>query len=183
MPGDRARDAYAIYSELLKSGPIEWRNASRKQWLVEDTTNAIPLDVACHPASDANPVGMNPHNAVKAPERQAEWSEVLADYDQHCHDVIQLDRKRFRTELPVRLLNAEQKQIFMKDPVRPPAEFADGTGLHRFSEVFFNASHTLALVEEGMWCGSQCGNGTWVVLERRKDRWEMLPWVHTFVIS
>jgi hypothetical protein len=30
-------------------------------------------------------------------------------------------------------------------------------GLHRFTEVFFNANHTLALVEEGMWCGSLCG--------------------------
>lgn len=38
MPGDRARDSYAIYSPLLKSGPVEWRNASRKQWLIEDTT-------------------------------------------------------------------------------------------------------------------------------------------------
>jgi hypothetical protein len=184
MPRNRADDSYAIYSQLLKRGPIEWRNASRRQWLIEETTNAIPLEVACHPAAEVNPIGMNPHDAVNAPEdRQTEWNDVLTDYDQHCHDVIQLDRESFRTELPVRLLNAEDKQSFMKDPVKPAAKFADAAGLHRFTEVFFNADHTLALVEEGMWCGSLCGNWRWVVLERRDGRWEMLPWVHTFTIS
>jgi hypothetical protein len=184
MPGDRAEDSYAIYSQLLKRGPIEWRNASRKQWLIEETTNAIPLDDACHPAPEVNAMGMNPHDAVKAPEdRQVEWNEVLTDYDQHCHDVIQLNLASFKTELPVRLLNAEDKESFVKDPGRPPAEFADGAGLHRFTEVFFNANHTLALVEQGMWCGSLCGNWMWVVLERRKGRWEMTPWVHTFAVS
>lgn len=182
MPGDRAEDSYTIYSQLLKSGPVEWRDATRRQWLIEDTTNAIPLDVACH--SKADLMGMNPHDAVKAPDdRQTEWNEVLADYDRHCHDVIQLDLQSFRTELPVRLLNAEDKRSFAKDPRKPPAEFADGAGLHQFTQVFFNANHTLALVEQGMWCGSLCGNWTWVVLERREGRWEVLPWVHTIMMS
>ncbi len=184
MPRDRAEDSYAIYSQLLKSGPIEWRDASRKQWLIEDTTYAIPLDDACHPASGPRPMAMNPHDVVKAPEdRQTEWNEVLADYDQHCHDVIQLDRENFRTDLPVRLLNSDDKQRFTKNPIGPPAEFADGAGLHGFSEVFFNATHTLALVEEGMWCGGLCGNWTWVVMERRVGGWVMLPWVHGMMFS
>lgn len=183
MPEDRADDSYSIYSQLLKNGPIEWRDAKRTQWLIEDTTNAIPLNITCHPASAADSM-MNPYDAVKAPkDRQAQWNEVLADYDQHCHDVIQLDQDRFRAELPVRLLNADDRRSFMKDPIRPPAEFADGAGLHRFSEVFFNANHTLVLVEEGMWCGTLCGNWTWVVLERREGRWAMLSWVQTFAVS
>jgi hypothetical protein len=56
-------------------------------------------------------------------------------------------------------------------------------GLHRFTEVFFNANHTLALVEEGMWCGSLFGNWTWVVLERRDGRWQMMPWVNATAVS
>jgi hypothetical protein len=129
-------------------------------------------------------MGMNPLEAVKSPEnRQTERNEVLADYDQHYHDVIQLDRESFRTQLPVRLLNAEDKQSFMKDPLRPLAEFADGADLHQFKEVFFGANHTVALVLEGMWCGSLCGNWTWVVLEHREGRWEMLPRLRTFTVS
>jgi len=49
------------------------------------------------------------------------------------------------------LLNAGDKQSFMKAPSRPLAEFADGAGLHQFTEVFFSANHALALVLEGMW--------------------------------
>jgi hypothetical protein len=184
MPVDRYEDSYAIYSQLLKSGPIEWRDVKRSQWLIEDTTNVMPLDVPCNPAPGAEVMMMNPHNAVKAPaDRQADWNEVLADYDQHCHDVIQLDRNSFRTELPVHLLNIDDKQIFMKNPINPPAEFANGAGLHRFTEIFFNSNHTLALVEQGMWCGGLCGNWRWVVLEHKGDHWLMLPWVRSVMFS
>jgi hypothetical protein len=189
MPVDRVKDSYAIYSQLLKSGPIEWRNVSRKQWLIEELTNAMPLDVSCGPA--ANHTGMNrhtggiePHTAVQAPaDRKAQWNELLADYDRHCHDVIELNRQSFQTELPVHLLSAEDKQSYLRDTRQPPAEFANGAGLHRFSEVFFNADHTLALVEQGMRCGGLCGNWTWVVLELKDGQWETLPWVHTFMVS
>ena len=184
MQPDRNKDSYVIYSLLLESGPVEWRNSSRSQWLIEDTTNAMPLDVPCRTSSESDTLMMSPHFAVKAPEdRQAEWNEVLADYDQHCHDVFQLDRDSFMTKLPVHLVNTDEKQRFMKDPIKPPAEFANGAGLHRFTEVFFNANHTLALVEEDKWCGNRCGQWTWMVLERRKDRWKVLPWVHTFTVS
>jgi len=184
MPSDRDQDSYAIYSQLLKSGPIEWRDASRTQWLIEGTTTAMPLGATCHPASGIDPVAMNPHDAVKPPkDRQAEWNEVLADYDQHCHDVIQLDGNNFKTDLPVRLLNPDEKLVFMKAPQEPPDEFADGAGLHRFTEVFFNPNHTLALVEQGMWCGVLCGNWEWVVLQRKDGKWQMLPWVRMVTFS
>ena len=45
-----------------------------------------------------------------------EWAEVLADYDQHCHDVIKLDSRLFKTELPVHLLNEEERNTYSKDP-------------------------------------------------------------------
>ncbi len=128
--------------------------------------------------------GIEPHTAVQAPpDRQSEWNEVLADYDQHCHDVIQLDLHSFKTDLPIRLLNAGEKQEYRKNPRTPSAEFADGAGLHRFTEVFFNRNHTLALLEQGMWCGGLCGNWAWVVLEKRDGQWKTLPWVHTFMVS
>jgi hypothetical protein len=183
MPEDRAEDSYAIYSQLLKSGPLEWRAASRQQWLIEEITNATPLSTACQ-APEGGPLRMNPHLAVEAPaDRQAEWAEVLADYDRHCHDVVRLNRQNFKTELPVHLLNTEDRYRYMRNPNKPPAELAHGAGMHQFTEVFFNANHTLALVEEGMWCGSLCGNWMWVVLQRKQDGWEMLPWVRAAAFS
>ncbi|MGO4209972.1 hypothetical protein AB4Y89_20740 [Terriglobus sp. 2YAB30_2] len=53
----------------------------------------------------------------------------------------------------------------------------------QFTEVFFNANHTLALVEEGIWCGSLSGNWMWVALQRQQDGWEMLPWVRAAAFS
>jgi hypothetical protein len=189
MAQDRADDSYVIYAQLLKSGPIEWRGARRKQWLLEATTNAMPLEVSCAPVAEH--AGMNrlagpmePHTSVQAPpERKTEWDEVLDDYDRHCHDVVQLDASELKTEIPVRLLNDKETQAFRANPIHPPAEFADGAGLHRFTQVYFNAHHTLALVEQGMWCGGLCGNWRWVVLEKKDGEWKPLPWVHTSMIS
>lgn len=182
MPGDRAEDSYAIYSQLLKGGPYKWGNGYTKQWLVEGTTNAIPLGAACNPAPEDPPMEMSPREAVKAPEdRQGEWNEVLADFDRHCHDVIQLEQKGFKTELPVHLLNAEDMRRYRHEAAKPTAEFADAAGLHRFTEVFFNTNHTLALVEADMRCGSLCGHTSWVVLERREGRWEMVQWVREVI--
>ena len=189
MPLDRADESYAIYSMLLTSGPIEWRDAPRRQWLVEDTTTATPLDSVCHPTGPGP--AMDPHTAVTAPEeRQAEWHELLEDFDRHCHDVIKLESADFHVALPLHVLDeaarnryrSEQGGRRQTDAAKLP-EFPDASGLHRFSEVYFNSHHTLALVEQGMWCGGLCGNWSWVVLERRDGAWHMLPWVHSFMIS
>lgn len=189
MPQDREDDSYVIYAQLLKSGPIEWRTVSRKQWLLEATTNAMALDVSCgpvaeHPGMNRRFGGMEPHTAIQAPaERQTEWNEVLADYDRHCHDVIQLDVADLKTEIPVRLLNEDEKRLYRQNSEKPMDEFAEGAGLHRFTEVYFNAHHTLALVEQGMWCGMLCGNWTWVALEKKNGQWKMLPWSHMTMMS
>jgi hypothetical protein len=183
MPAGRALDSYAIYSQLLQSGPIEWRDAPRSRWIVEDTTTAVPIADNCQAAAFTFG-STNPRLAVEAPaDRMEEWSAVLADYDQHCHELLQLDQAAFRTGLPVHLLNASEKLAIRKNPLNMPANLEDAKGLHSFTEVFFNASHSLALVQQGMWCGSLCGNWMWVVLEHKDSQWKMLPWVRRFTVS
>jgi len=82
MPQDRVADSYEIYSQLLPGNQIEWGNAPRSFWLVEDTTKAEPPDSPCVSGGI-----MNTHKAIQAPQaRQAEFAEVLADFDAHCHD-------------------------------------------------------------------------------------------------
>lgn len=192
MPADRITDSYLIYSQLLPGNEIEWGDAQRTEWLVEDVTNAEPLSSAC-----SNDGVMNPHTSVKPPEaRRAEFNEVLADFDAHCHERYQLDAGGFRLKLPLRLLDEDGRHRFTEGVVhyRPPSndimrapatpdEFKGAAGLHRFTAVYFNRAHTLALTEIGMYCGSLCGNWTWVALERTPEGWRVLPWVHTFTIS
>jgi hypothetical protein len=192
MPQDRVAHSYEIYSQLLPGNQIEWGKAPRSMWLVEDTTRAEPPDSPC-------PSGgmMNPHKAIQPPDaRQAEFAEVLADYDAHCHDRYQLDATKLRVELPVRLLDEEARKRYVSDVSRympprnnimqappTPAEFKGAAGMHSFTAVFFDRAHTLAMTEIGMYCGGLCGNWRWVVLERTNGQWHILPWVRMVTFS
>lgn len=196
MPTDRVDDSYAIYSQLLPGNQIEWGNAPRTQWLLEDITKAVAVDTPC--GSGGMMVGsMNPHQSIKAPEaRQAEFAEVLADFDAHCHDVYKLDSSKFRLELPIRMMDEEARGRYVQavmhympptnDIMRAPAtpdEFKGAAGMHSFTAVYFNPAHTLAMTEIGMYCGGLCGMWRWVVLEKKNGRWQTLPWVFGYTIS
>jgi hypothetical protein len=192
MPIDRVADSYDIYSQLLPSGSIEWGNAPRLFWLMEDSTTAVPSDDSCSTGGM-----MNPHEAIQAPEAQrAELAEVLGDFDGHCHDRYLLDASRFQTKLPVRLLDEEARKRYVShvrgvippknDIMRAPPtpdEFRGAAGMHSFTAVYFNHAHTLTITKIGMYCGGLCGNWRWVVLERKNGQWQSLPWVRMSMIS
>lgn len=192
MPTALAADSYAIYSQLLPGRQIEWSDASREFWLVEGATTALPLENSC-----ATSGGMNPHVAIQAPDSEkASLAEMLADFDQRCHDRYQLDASQIRVKLPVHLLDEDAQKRYRAKVFgfRPPAdhimqapptpdEFKGAQGLHSFSAVYFNKRHTLAMTEFGMYCGGLCGNWTWVVLQRTPTGWKELPWIRMFTVS
>lgn len=192
MPQDRVADSYAIYSQLLPGNQIEWGDAPRSQWLVEDTTKAVPLNNPCVGGD-----GMNPHQSINAPQqRQADFAEVLADYDAHCHDRYQLDGSKLRLDLPVRLLDEGARKRYVSgvagyippsnDIMRAPPtpdQFKGAAGMHSFTAVYFNRAHTLAMTQIGMYCGGLCGMWRWVVLEKKDRKWKILPWVNGYTIS
>ncbi|RRA49297.1 hypothetical protein [Acidipila sp. EB88] len=185
MPPDLAADSYEIYSELLPGREIEWGDAPRSFWLLEETTKAQPLDTPC-----ATSGGMNPHEAIQPPQaQQAEFAEVLADFDRRCHERYGLDASKFHLKLPVRLLDEKGQERYTKrvsgfvpprDTVMQapptPQEFDGAAGMHSFTAVYFNKAHTLAMTQIGMYCGGLCGNWTWVVLARMNGLWQPLPW-------
>jgi hypothetical protein len=180
MPPERTDDSYAIYSPLLNSSSADGRDTGRR-WLIESSTAAISLDRSCE-VPRVGSFGMNPREVVKAPlNRQNEWNEVLDDYDRHCHDVVRLKKEQFTIKSPIRLMNVEDVKKY-HEGIQPPAQFSDA-GLHAFSEAYFNPKHTLALVYQGVYCGSLCGNWAWVALERSGSDWRVLPWVLTGAVS
>lgn len=196
MPADRVEDSYRIYSQLLPGDQIEWGDAQRSQWLMEDVTKAVTLDSPC--ASGGMMAGsMNPHHSIKAPEaRQAEFAEVLADFDAHCHDRYKLEAAKFGLKLPVQMLDEEARGRYVQgvmhymppanDIMRAPAtpdEFKGAAGMHSFTAVYFNSAHTMAMTEIGMYCGGLCGMWRWVVLEKKNGQWKVLPWVYGYTIS
>jgi hypothetical protein len=192
MPLDRVADSYAIYRQVLPSNAIEWSEVKRTQWLLQDVTTAKPLSAEC----TAQQMTDLP-KAVKAPEeRKAEWDEVVADYEAHCHDRYILSSGNLALALPVRLLDKDAQKRYwsgvsgfmppknniMQAPPTPE-DFKGAAGLHSFSAVYFNREHTLAATYFGMGCGSLCGNWTWVVLEKTSTGWHRLPWIHVVMMS
>jgi len=192
MPQDRVAASYVIYSQLLPGDQIEWGKVQRSFRLMEDTTKAEPPDIPC-----ATGGIMNPHKAIQAPERrQTDFAEALADFDVHCHDRYLIDASQFHVGLPVRLLDEEARKRFeshvagymppqnniMQAPPTPD-EFKGAAGMHSFTAVYFNRTHTLAMTEIGMFCGTLCGNWRWIVLERKNGQWQILPWVRMSMIS
>jgi AcrR family transcriptional regulator len=192
MPQDRIAASYDIYSQLLPGDEIEWGNAPRSFWLLEDATKAEPLDNSCDTGGM-----MNPHQAIEAPPaRKADFVKVLADFDAHCHESYLLDASKFRLQVPVHLLDEAARRRFVnhvKGYMPPknnimqapptPDEFKGAAGMHSFTAVYFNRAHTLAMTEIGMYCGGLCGNWRWVVLERRGEQWQVLPWVGMSMMS
>jgi hypothetical protein len=192
MPLELVADSYAIYQSLLPSNSIEWSEVKRTQWLLQDVTTAKPLSAAC----DASGMTDLPRAVAAPAERKVEWDEVLEDFAVRCHDRYQLNGANFTLAVPVRLLDREAqnrywagvagfmppKNNIMQAPPTPD-DFKGAAGLHSFSAVYFNRSHTLAATYFGMGCGSLCGNWTWVVLEKTTTGWRRLPWVHVTTFS
>ena len=188
MPPDRAEDSYTIYSQLMPGKEYEPEGWPRKLWLIEETTaTLVPPEQSCSP--DVPGELENPHNAVKAPaDREADLQEVLRDFDRHCHERITLTPESFRLPVPFRLLDDASQRRFWESRLAKPGqlpskEFDGAPGLNSFSEVYFNAHHTLAMVFAGQPCGPTCGSWYWVVLEKTDGQWRSLPWVTAMTMS
>lgn len=154
MPADRLADSYAIYSSLIPLGETAGKGWPHDLWLVQDTTiSAVPESQPCNPTSGQSST-MNPHIAVHAPQAQLQdYLEILRDFDAHCHDRIKLSSDGgWRLSAPLRLLNPkEQNRFEMTRFTFPPnpedaARFRGAPAFYGFSEVYFNVSHTVALV-------------------------------------
>lgn len=108
LPATLATDSYAIYSQLLPGSQIEWSDAPREFWLLEETTAAMPLGSSC-----ATGGAMNPHSAIRPTDAQkSSFDEVLADFDKRCHERYRLDASQLHVKLPVHLLDEDAQKRF-----------------------------------------------------------------------
>lgn len=163
MPAERARDSYRVYSALMPIGETAGEVWPHELWLLKDTTEAISNDEPCKVD-----LGLPPDN------RRQDFAEMLEDFEFHCHDRIALDKEVWTGPVPVRLLNAAEQQEFISIlSERPrPDKYKGAPALFAFSEVYFNAKHTLALVYATQNCGMQCGEGFWTVLVLENGEWK-----------
>jgi hypothetical protein len=191
MPQDRATDSYRIYSIMLPVGELADPGWSRDLWLLSDTTLAlVPADQPCL-SQDIDGINMNPHVAVEPPPDQVQdFYEMLADFDRRCHERIQLTPDAFNLVVPLRLLSQAEQDEFIRKRFDPNAgseadaliaQYRGAPGLSRFSQVYFNSHHTVAMVYAAGWCGGLCAQSYWQVLGLQDGSWKRLHW-HTAAV-
>ena len=194
IPEDRAADSYRIYSALIPVGETAGNGWPHDLWLIEDVTvTLVQPNQPCAPPSNAPGTqpfnaSMNPHVAVQPPEDwKQDYAEILADFDLHCHDRLTFDPKRFNVTAPLRLLTPDQQKDFQahRDRLDPASAnpYKGAPALYGFSEVYFNARHTVALVYATQWCGNLCAQGFWVAFALKDGQWKPMQWSSTTWIS
>jgi hypothetical protein len=187
MPQDRAADSYKIYSILLPVGELANPGWSRDLWLLADTTLAlVPPDQPCLSQGGVDGVDMNPHVALQPPpEGMQDFAEMLDDFDRRCHERIQLTADAFTLVVPLRLLTQTERDDFIRTRFDPDAgiegdrltaRYKGAPGLSMFSQVYFNAHHTVAMVYASGWCGGLCAQSYWEVLGFQDGVWKRLGW-------
>jgi hypothetical protein len=193
MPQDRAQDSYNIYSVLLPVGELADPGWPRNLWLLSDTTVAlVPPDKPCL-AGGADGSIMNPHVAVEPPpDRLQDFAELLDDFDRRCHERIHLTSEFFNLVVPLRLLSQAEQDKFIRTRFDPTAgadadqltaQYKGAPGLSRFSQVYFNAHHTVAMVYANGWCGGLCEQSYWQVLAVEDGSWKRLGWRSAVVMN
>ena len=193
MPQDRAADSYSIYSVLLPVGELADPGWTRDLWLLSDTTVAlVPPDQPCL-AQEAEGIDMNPHVAVEPPaDRRQDFAELLDDFDRRCHERIHLTSEAFNLVVPLRLLSQTEQEEFVRARFDPnagmegdllTARYKGAPGLSMFSQVYFNAHHTMAMVYASGWCGGLCAQSYWQVLGVEDGSWKRLGWRSATVLN
>jgi hypothetical protein len=184
MPAARADASYAIYALLVPSGETAGPSWPQDLWLVSDTT--VTLATPGRPCWAPTVNGqtplldtMNPHLAVQpAGEDRHDFDEILLDFDKRCHERVALHP--WKSAKPLHMLNDAQQTEFERTrfprDATTPDKYKGAAALYSFSEVYFNAHSTVAMVYVSTWCGNVCGQGWWSAFALREGHWKPLRW-------
>jgi hypothetical protein len=149
----RAADSYAIYSRLISDGSVGDASRRNQQLAIADTTLTI---------DDGN-AAAEPESQLQPPDSGSAFQEAVQDYHARRQERVELEH-RFNVARPYTLLKPDQVAQFKKTLTGYP-------GLALFSEVYFNAKQTAALVYADSLCRNSCPNGRWIYLEKRDGEW------------
>jgi hypothetical protein len=161
-------DSYAIYSLLMPGVPFAGMSPSQAPHLaIAGTTVSIEqMNPAIAPDSELQP----------PPNNQEAFSEAVQDFRSRRYERIRLD-DQLKLDRPYTLLSADDVDELRStlagiDPgSQLQSKWAGYPGITYFSEVYFNAAHTAALVYMNNFCANLCANGQWIYLEKNGDQW------------
>jgi hypothetical protein len=169
MPADRADDSYAIYALLMPGQPFSTLPADQnRRWAIA----AVTVNV-----SDRNPA-IPPQGQLKPPPgNAAAFNEAVRDYETNKNVRVKLEKKPLHLDHDFTLLSQGDAQALRdarsgaQTTSEAQSQWAGYPGVTYFSEVYFSANHTAALVYMNDWCAHLCAAGTWVYLEKQGRTW------------
>lgn len=168
MPAERAGDSYAIYALLLPGEPFKSMSQEQtRTWAIADTTVSI---------DDMNPAVPPDGQLTPPPDNVHAFREALRDFRTRRYERVLLTRN-FNVDRTYSLLTAEQVAEFRDSRTSMAAgsqqqnKYAGYPGITFFSQVFFNANQTAALVYMNNWCANLCAAGQWIYLEKHGSQW------------
>lgn len=168
MPSDRVADSYAIYSALMPGSPFDTMSSQQNlRWAIADTTVSI---------TDMNPAVPPEGQLTAPPDNEKAFQEAVRDFEVRKYQRIQLmpvfslpKPYDLFTDSQVNELRHARTSVAASSDMQ--AKYAGYPGVTFFSQVFFNAGHTAALVYMNNWCASLCAAGSWVYVEKHGSQW------------
>lgn len=164
----RADDSYAIYSLLLNEQPFDALPSNQTARLaIADTTVSI---------REMNPAVM-PDSALQPPDDNANaFQEAVRDFQSRRFERVPLTRHFALGEDYTLLNSAQVDELRNARAGSSPGndlqqQYAGYPGITFFTEVYFNAPRTAALVYRNNWCANPCASGQWFYLEKRGTTW------------
>jgi hypothetical protein len=152
----RATESYAIYSLLISDGSVGDISLRDQQVAIADTT-LTTID-------DGNAAAEPDSQLQRPPGGGSAFQEAVQDYHARSQERVQLEHRFFQGTRSWRLLNAKQVAQFRKT-------LSGYAGIAFFSEVYFNAKQTAALVYTDNLCRNSCPGARWIYLEKRDGQW------------
>jgi hypothetical protein len=149
---------------------------------VEDGPSVVNLAIRTEPLQSSGPSGDG--ECAKGLELEPAVSAVIHRF--RAQDIPQLGLGNIRLVDP----DLQRKEVAENDPeqtTRDGRSIEDAVsngfehGLVTLSEIQFDKEHKLAIVSYGFFCGSLCGNGGTVVLEKREGAWHRKTRCHDWI--
>lgn len=165
--------AYEVYSAVLSS-PEAGLSKSKNFVIQQETLRSFGAFLDTEPASAR--ICLRP---------DAESAKIIGTA---IEDYIKVNRtkwlleEKFKLEIPYKLVKSETI-ISIINPFTKKEDwkafykqYPDSGGFIDLSAVGFNADKSVAVVSQGRWCGSLCGEGEYYVLQKKNGRWIPLEW-------
>lgn len=180
--GQEARDAKPKVSEKpLTAEQLSIYRAVLGNWM-EDELSTVNLAIQTEPLQSTGPFG--DEECAKGLDLEPVPLAIVHRF--RAQDLPQLGSDKIHLVDPA----LQRKDVAENDPektMRNGKSVEDAVsngfahGLVTLSEIHFDKQHKLAIVSYGFFCGSLCGNGGTVVLEKTDGGWKRKSRCHDWI--